>query len=105
MGNMQRLGRLQDLAEECMSIYSPRTQEALDTGLAPRYALVTAEGSSESIYQDNRDLTVFATTDELAEAIAENLEEGWPPVQVVDLETGEDVNYRVKIEIGESDGS
>jgi hypothetical protein len=67
---------------------------------------MTSEGSAESSYRDNPNLTVYDTTDELGEAIAGELDEGWSPLQVIDLETGADIGYRVRVEIdSESEGS
>ena len=94
-----RADRLNELARQCQEIYDDRTAEALGGEDVPRYALMTSEGSADSSYRDNPDLRVFDDLTLLAEAIAGNMEEGWPPVKVLDLETGEDVGYRVRVEM------
>lgn len=94
-----RLDRLRELADKTISIYSDAASEALESGEVPRYALMTSEGSAESTYTDNPNLTVHETTEALADQIAGELDEGWAPLEVIDLETGETVGYRVKVEI------
>jgi hypothetical protein len=98
-----RLTRLIELADRCLGIYDERVSDALESGRVPRYALMTSEGSTESSYADNPNLTLHDTTDELALQIAGELEEGWAPWQVIDLETGADIGYTVRVEIESED--
>jgi hypothetical protein len=95
-----RLDRLVALHERTTHV-NDDVAEALG-GRVPRYALLTAEGSDQSTYQDNPDLSVFDTADALAVSIADQLVDGWPPIRVLDLETGEDVGFTVKVEIEEA---
>lgn len=94
-----RLENLSALADECMEIYSEATKLALESGDVPRYALMTSEGSAYSSYAANPDLCVYETKAALAAGIVAGIDEGWTPRQVVDLETGADVAYRLIAEI------
>jgi hypothetical protein len=98
-----RRDNLAKLAVESMDIYHDGVSVALEGGYVPRYALQTSEGSSESSYRDNPDLSVHDSVDSLAESIASSLEDGWPPLQVVDLDSGEEVGYSVRITIDDEE--
>jgi hypothetical protein len=94
-----RLARLSELADECQEVYDEDTRDALDTGKVPRYALLTSEGSPESSYRDNPNLTVHRTRGAMARAAAAELDGGWCPLQMVDLDTGAELGWTIKVTV------
>lgn len=96
----RRLERLHELAEQALAVYDPATIGVLTLGDAcPRYALVTSEGSAESSYADNPNVTVHGTREELAEAAAAEAGEGWIAREAIDLDTGEELGITYRVEL------
>jgi hypothetical protein len=95
-----RLERLHRLAGGCMAIYNRRTQGVLEGDEeCPRFALLTAESG----HDDNPNLTVHDTWGSIAEQATGEMNEEycWTPQQIVDLETGEAVGYRLLVKVGD----
>jgi hypothetical protein len=82
---------------QAFTTHHHRKEPAMAAALTP---LLTSEGTPESTYRDNPDLSAYDTTDALGSAIASTLEEGWPPLAVIDLDTGEEMEYAVRVEFG-----
>lgn len=96
--NTLRRARLVELAGD-REVYSDAAKAALKSGPVPRYAMLVTEGTSQSSYADNPDLTVHDTIEALAAAAAEQIAEDWTPKRMVDLDTGEDLDWTVKVEV------
>jgi hypothetical protein len=95
----QRRARLAALVGDHW-VHDPETAAALDGGEVPRYATVTSEGSYQSSYRDNPNVAVYSDLEALAAGLAGEIDEGWiPNGGVHDLETGEEVGYRIRVEI------
>lgn len=90
-----RRGRLDAFVREenPEEIYDDRTATALAGGEVPRYVLVTFEGSAESSYRSNPDITVYDNLDALASGIVGSSSEGWTPWRALDLDTGKEVGW------------
>lgn len=102
-----RRERLAELVEQCEGIYSEAVTEALEPGAdVPRFAMMTSEGSTESTYATNPNLTIWDDLDAMARAAAAEAEEGWAPKSMHDLETGGELGWstHIKIEMAEFPG-
>lgn len=95
----ERRMRLREIAEDAMDIYDETTAKALKGGDVPRYCLVTSEGSDQSSYADNPNVTVHETLSALASAAADEIGGGWTPKAMHDLETGEEVGWHERVEV------
>jgi hypothetical protein len=102
--NTRRRENLRALADEVREVYSDRVLEALETGGVPRFALMTSEGSAESSYADNPDLTVHESLRDLARHAADQAEDGWNVREARDLDTGEEVTVSYEATALLSDG-
>lgn len=98
----KRRQRLAELAEQCQDIYDSETADMLQKPLVPvaRYALLMSEGSPDSSYRDNPDLVARSSLAELEVYAARSLDEGWCPLTVVDLHTGRELGWRIRVDIG-----
>jgi hypothetical protein len=95
-----RVDRLAELAGDCQEIYDGRARAALDdTVPCPRYALITSEGSAESSYTDNPNLTVHDTPEAMGAAAAAEYVDGWCVRSMHDLETGDELDCTVTVEV------
>lgn len=85
--NTRRRERLNQIADaRTESIYSERAATACQSGPVPRYAMVTTEGTMDSSYASNGDLTVYESLDDLSEAAAGQIEDDWTPKAMYDLD-------------------
>lgn len=95
----KRRERLEQLADQCLEVYDADARAALDGAPVPRYALLTSEGSPESSYRDNPNLTVHDTRDQLAAAAAGELDGGWCPLVALDLHTGRELGLTIRVDV------
>jgi hypothetical protein len=94
-----RLFLLRELADSCLEVYDQDALDALQSGNVPRYALLTSEGSAQSSYAENPNLTVHATLDAMATAAAHEYKEGWCSRTMMDLDTGLELDWRIAVVI------
>lgn len=96
-----RRARLLELSNECQDVYDDDAKTALESGNpVPRYALMTSEGSPESSYRDNPNLTVHDTTEAMGTAAANEYDEGWCALKMIDLDTGAELGWSIKVVVG-----
>jgi hypothetical protein len=101
MTDSERRDRLAELAEQCQEVYDAETGAMLD-GKRPigRYALLTSEGSPESSYRDNPNLIARDDLAIIGEIATSELGEGWGILSITDLETGNEIGYSIRVEVG-----
>jgi hypothetical protein len=97
--NTTRRKHLLELAEGCQSVYDDETARMLDSGPVARFALLTSEGSPESSYRDNPNLVARDTREEIAKRASFELNEGWCPLLITDLDTGDELGWSIKVEV------
>ena len=105
--NMEtRRQHLRELVEEesPLELYQDEAAAALEGGDVPRYAMSTSEGSGESSYRENPNITVHDTLEGLLSCASSEAGDGWIPNSIVDLETGRGLNYDVRVVIREEPG-
>lgn len=95
-----RRTRLMELvSEDVGTIHDEDVRRIVDNeALAvPRFALLTAEDA----YRDNPNLTLHHNHRQLEDQASGecNEEYAWTPQKIVDLETGEELDWRIKVEI------
>jgi len=72
----------------------------VDGGDVPQILACTSEGSGESSYRDNPDF--FAgTRDEVGEWLAGSYNEGWAANWIIDLDSGQAVNWQTSVLLGD----
>lgn len=99
-----RRARLKEIVADTphVDIYDDETKLALAVGVhVPRYLLSTSEGSSQSTYADNPNLTVHETLADVARAIEGELSDEWTPNQIIDLDTGRELDWSYKVTVFE----
>jgi hypothetical protein len=95
----KRRSRLTELLNhEVREVYDDEAQAVLaGKKECPRYALLTAEDA----HRDNPNLTVHETIEDLAQQASSECNEqyAWPPQRIVDLDTGRELDYVIKVDV------
>jgi hypothetical protein len=96
-----RRERLAEIAKQCLEVYEAETAAMLD-GRKPtgRYALLTSEGSPESAYRDNPNLIARDDLAVIGEIATSELHEGWGILSITDLDTGDEIGWSIKVDVG-----
>lgn len=102
MTNVARLLRLRkaiDKADPVDGIHNEEVRDLFENGgECPRYLGCTSEGSEESSYRDNPDFFVADSQRDVGKWLAGSYCEGWAARWVLDLATGEGLDWAVYVQ-------